>query len=145
MLSCPMQCQNNDKHLVTIGVLWKPAKLNGFFLFHWTIALLKVLNSCAMLWVPHRPRTAHHTKKCCFVQLFISLSFWEQYILKMQHSEWRKGTTLSIFSQEYLWVTGIFLFFKRYYGILGMKCFISCYCFDSFIELDWDFFVSLFY
>lgn len=30
-----------------------------------------------MLWVPHRPTTVEHTRKCCFVQLFISLSNWE--------------------------------------------------------------------
>lgn len=46
-------------------------------LFHWTMALLKVLNSCAMLPFPHRPTPALYARKCSFVQLLISLTNWE--------------------------------------------------------------------
>lgn len=47
-------------------------------LFHRTIALLKVLNSCAMLPVPHRPTPALYARKCSFVRLLISLTNWEK-------------------------------------------------------------------
>lgn len=46
-------------------------------LFHWTMALLKVLNSCAMLPFPHRPTPALYARKCSFVRLLISLTNWE--------------------------------------------------------------------
>lgn len=46
-------------------------------LFHRTMALLNVLNSCAMLPVPHRPTPALYARKCSFVQLLISLTNWE--------------------------------------------------------------------
>lgn len=68
-------------------------------LFHWTMALLKVLNSCAMLPFPHGPTPALHARKCSFVQLLISLTNWDTVYLKIAsvcHFEWGTATAIAM-------------------------------------------------